>query len=154
MIAQTGASLVLSSSWQSVPTGFVQVNTLLEEHGIPACVGQTVENGSTGLGAQRRATEISQWVASHEKLCSGGWVAIDDLDLGRFLPAANFVRTEAEVGLTDEHARQAIELLGGPDATLPSLPSAPKKPAGFKFLITRDELQRELLRATSVQQPA
>lgn len=145
---------MLSSSWQSVPTGCAQVNALLEEHGIPACVGQTVENGSTGLGAQRRATEISQWVAAHEKLCSGGWVALDDMDLGRFLPASNFVRTEAEVGLTDEHAQRAIELLGGPDATLPSPLSAPKKPSGFKFLITRDELQREMLRATSVQQPA
>ena len=74
-------------------------------------------------------------------------MALDDMELQPHLPAGSCVRTEAESGLTEEDARHAVRLLGGPDPSLPPLPDAPKSPGAFNVLVTRGEMQREMMRA-------
>lgn len=151
IVEQTGASIVLSSSWQSVPTTCAQVNAALERNGLPICIDKTVETNArgispTGAGEAARSSEIMRWVGAHPDLCAGGWVALDDMDLQAHLPAGRFVRTEAEGGLTDANATLAVSHLGGSDASLLPLPPPPAKP-GFNIVVTRGEVQREMMRA-------
>ena len=134
VVQQTGASIVLSSSWQATPTSLGTVNAALQANGIPPCVSTTVEPSATGrsrpaTSENGRAKEILAWVAAHPDACSGGWVAVDDMGLACRLPTDNFV------------------LLGGPDASVPPLPPPPSKPGGFNSIVTRGEMQRDMMRA-------
>ena len=152
IIAQTGASIVLSSSWQATPQSLAQVNAALQMNGVPACSDKTVPTNAAGMapagaGESNRAREILDWVDGHSDACRDGWVALDDMDLLRFMPPDAFVRTQAESGLTEADAREAIQILGGRDASLPPLAPAPAKPGGFNVLVTRGEMQREMMRA-------
>ena len=152
IISQTGAAIVLSSSWQGTPTHMAQVNAALEANGIPHCVGNTVKPNAagcsrTGAGEAARASEILEWVATNPALCAGGWVALDDLDLRTALPSNRFVRTNAADGLVDRDARAAVELLGGPIAGATLQSPLPSKPGGFNCLVTRGEMQRDAIRA-------
>eukprot|EP00966_Prymnesium_polylepis_P163056 3768536-Prymnesium_polylepis.1 len=152
VVGQTGASIILSSSWQGTPGSRAQVDAALQANGIPCCIGQTVEPNAAGAarvgtGEETCASEIKRWAVKHPEQCSGGWVAIDDLDLTRFLPPKSFVRTQAEEGLTQDGAKCAVESLGGPDTSLPPLPPPPQKPGGFNILVTRGEMQRDMIRA-------
>ena len=148
IVGQSGAAIVLSSSWQAHPACRAQVDVALRANGLPPCADCTRSHGGrTASGARGRADEIREWVAAHRERCAGGWVALDDLDLSPHLPADAFVHTEAEAGLTEADARRAVELLGGPDATLPPLPSPPRSGTGFNVIVTRGEIQRELMRS-------
>ena len=118
IVEQTGAAIVLSSSWQGLPSTVAKVNAALETHGLPRVSAQTVcpnEAGyaATGADARSRASEIIRWVEANADQCTGGWVAIDDMHLQRLLPGGNFVRTEAELGLTEANAWSAVMMLGG-----------------------------------------
>ena len=147
IVQQTGAAIVLSSSWQGTPAALAQVNAALERNGIPVCIDTTVSNGRAATLPANRAGEIKSWVEAHAQQCLGGYVVVDDMDLHAFLPPGTFVRTEDEVGLTEADAMRAIQLLGGPDKSLPPLPPPPRKPGGFNVLVTRGEMQREMMRA-------
>ena len=126
IVEQTGASIVLSSSWQVTPALRAHADAALQASGLPSCIGQTVQPAGdsevlrVGSGNDFRVAEIWRWTVAHATECSGGWVALDDLDLN--LPSENFVRTGAERGLTDADAQKAVRLLGGPDHSLPKLP--------------------------------
>ncbi len=147
IVQQTGAHIVLSSSWQSIPSTYAQVNAALERNGLPTCVDKTVGGGPTRAGESARAHEIAAWVAANPASCAAGYVAIDDLDLAPHLARGTFVRTEAESGLTEADAMRAIDLLGGPDPSVAPLPPPPHKPGGFNVVVTRGEVQRDMMRA-------
>jgi hypothetical protein len=155
IVEQTGASIVLSSSWQATPHQRRQVDSALQANGIPSTASQTVEIPNprpssivrVGKTDTYRAGEIKAWIKRHVQECAAGWVALDDLDLQHFLPTGRFVRMEAEAGLTDRDAEAAIQLLGGPDPAAPPLPPPPHNPGGFNLLVSRGEMQREMLRA-------
>ena len=62
-----------------------------------------------------RAVEIRAWLTSAQAT-EDAWVAIDDMDLavpapGRALPAARFVLTDDENGLTRPKAEEALAKL-------------------------------------------
>ena len=138
---------VVCGKWGRSPAALAQVNAALERNGIPVCIDTTVSNGRAATLPANRAGEIKSWVEAHAQQCSGGYVVVDDMDLHAFLPPGTFVRTEDEVGLTEADAMRAIQLLGGPDKSLPPLPPPPRKPGGFNVLVTRGEMQREMMRA-------
>ena len=149
IVEQTGAALVLSSSWQSSRQSAELVDAALRMNGLPPCVDQTVAPDARGRASPSgeeagRADEIRRYVEAHPERCAGGWVAVDDTDLNL---AGHFVRTDASSGLTPADADAAIRVLGGPDARAPPLPPPPPKPGGFNVLVTRGEVQREMMRA-------
>ena len=131
IVEQTGASIVLSSSWQGLPSTVAKVNAALEANGLPHIVAQTVTPNAagyarTGSDAKSRAREISRWVQANTEMCAGGWIAIDDMHLQRLLPGGNFVRTEADIGLTDANAWSAVMMLGGPTCLPPPTHGTPR----------------------------
>lgn len=163
IIEQSGALLVLSSSWQSTAISTAEVESALRRWGIPSFDGRrTVSNGSAGGGEHHRAREIASWVERNSALCTGGWVCIDDLDLlsvappPRLVPLIDtdhFVHTSSETGLTAADADRAVALLGGPDTRAPPLPPPQHDDADgddarpAKVQRTRGEVQRDMIRA-------
>eukprot|EP00966_Prymnesium_polylepis_P053820 1243910-Prymnesium_polylepis.1 len=146
IVEPTGASIVLSSSWQVTPALRAHADAALQASGIPSCIGQTVhptgdgEVARVGSGNDFRVAEIWRWMVAHPTECRDGWVALDDLDLN--LPSQNFVRTSAERGLTDADAQKAVRLLGGPDHSVPKLPP-PRARAGEP--LTKGEVLRAMI---------
>ena len=124
VIEQTGASIILSSSWQGTASSRGQLDSALQANGIPSCVGRTCADSKTGASETCRAAEIKRWVSLHPELCADGWVAIDDLDLQRFLPD-RFVRTSAEDGLTQVHGVVVRSLLYAHARTHPLIHHSP-----------------------------
>ena len=147
IVGETGAAIVLSSSWQSSEASLAMVNRALRTNGLPTVVDKTLPSGATATSEEGRAREIARWVETHADQCSGGWVVLDDMDVQPHLPAGHVVRTRAESGLTDRDAELAVELLGGPDKSLPPLPSPPKKPGALNVSVTRGERDRDMMRA-------
>lgn len=149
IVEATGASIVLSSSWQSSECNRLEAQGALARWGLPPFSGRTVRTVA-GVGALARATEIWEWVQSNAERVAGGWVALDDLDLcaegvkpfmrPKVASAleGHFVRTAADRGLAEADAARAIELLGGRDSSAPKLvapaaaPEAPRSRAASR----------------------
>ena len=111
VVASSGASLVLSSSWQATPAMTSLVNEELERHGMPACVDRTAPPGrSPSSSVAGRCTEIRRWLAAHPEVES--WVALDDLPLDAL--GDRFVHVDGDVGLAASDATDALhQLLSG-----------------------------------------
>jgi nitrite reductase/ring-hydroxylating ferredoxin subunit/uncharacterized SAM-binding protein YcdF (DUF218 family) len=141
ILDETGASLVLSSSWQCTPLGLAQVDAELSKHGIPSCIDRTVADGKAGVGEAPRAREIVGWAARNADKCAGGCLALDDLDLltvaspppscEPLLPSKgiHFVHVDEDIGLTPADAKRAIAMLGRAASGPPSAPAAPLAPS-------------------------
>jgi len=115
ILRETGAYLVISSSWRQNP---VLVSFLLQRLGKDAEVrwlGSTpnlVADETTGgiaLNANR-GEEIETWLRTNSRRGVRRFVILDDrndMDNVRH----NLVRTDADEGLTDNQADEAIQLL-------------------------------------------
>ncbi|KAJ1489873.1 hypothetical protein T484DRAFT_1885069 [Baffinella frigidus] len=103
VVRQTQARIVLSSTWRETARGRRCVDAQLERQGMPASIGCTPRfNGG-------RPKEILAWVAKHR--LTGGWVAVDDLDMGGKLPPGHFVKTDPRRGFTKEDGARVCAML-------------------------------------------
>lgn len=121
----SGARVVLSSAWRSLPGGKQAVNWVLQKWGLPP-----VYSCTPGEGADRRVEHIWSWLAQHRDEVVG-YAVVDDMDLSeesdatgfRTQPsciAGHFVRTPGNVGLTSGHVSRLLAKL----QKEPTLPAA------------------------------
>ncbi len=105
IIDATGAKIVISSTWRKYKDS---MNYLLGEMGkefASHIVGQTPV-----LEGQPRANEVDAWLSEHPEVTK--FIVIDDNDsenLEKF--GGSFVLTKMSYGLTEEIAKQCIDLL-------------------------------------------
>lgn len=109
VLAETGATLVLSSTWRLV-ADYVQT---LRDFGLP------IDDTTPVLETSNRGEEITAWLRLHPE---ADVIAIvdDDDDAGDCELYPRLVQTTWQRGLQPEHATKLIRLLGrSAGATLP-----------------------------------
>lgn len=119
IIDETGADIVISSSWKSF--GFTDLENIWQERCLPGTViGITPNSVSDELLLNAdldkmelfhiRGEEIKEWLSKHGKNVSN-YVIIDDVD--NMLPEQqkHFIQTNPEMGLTEDIALLAINIL-------------------------------------------
>lgn len=112
IVDQTGASIVLSSTWREEPSSLRAVNAKLREHGLADCVGCTGAALDESDHRRRRGREIMDVVGKTPGLA--GYVVLDDSDLTLGtdeLDRAHFCRTDMGRGLTEADVHRAIGML-------------------------------------------
>lgn len=130
----TGAKVVISSDWVADPAEYPRICQMLVYHGLePEIVGQTTQPLGHHIG--ERATHIQNWL--DERPVVTNYVILDDMRLAvghhrehwaqyprsivnpeskLFVPDIpgmidHFVWVDANVGVTDENADEAIAIL-------------------------------------------
>jgi hypothetical protein len=124
VVKQTGACVVLSTTWRLVAESRVVIEQRLCERRIdvvgatPVAAADADCTGPDGVFSQavERAIEIANWLRSAKIGADAAWVAIDDLDLagggeGRRVRTEQFVHTDDEHGLTVAKAEEAVAKL-------------------------------------------
>ncbi|RNF07445.1 hypothetical protein TraAM80_03421 [Trypanosoma rangeli] len=112
IILETGAKIVLSTSWRMSEFGRQEVAKQLIAHNIPTYISCTPY-----LNGKSRAVEILSWIeANKERYNIVNFVAIDDINLPATAPNRAFfsnhsVTTNAFTGLTEANAKEAVRLL-------------------------------------------
>lgn len=108
VIGETGAKIVLSSSWRDVPhlerklVGDMVFHTL---DGVDA----RHEDGSTKRLWTTRGDEIAEWLGRHPEVTRYAIVDDDSDMLPEQLPY--FVQTSTQIGLTKNHITSLIRIL-------------------------------------------
>ena len=102
------ASVVLSSTWRTLPGPFQRVKDAFKVFSIPF-IGATPDLFPDG----NRIDEIVFWIEQNKP---DNWVVIDDWDLNNFPNAtadfnAHFVQTDERLGLERSDAEKAISIL-------------------------------------------
>ena len=111
IIKETGAKVVLSSTWRLYKDLVKDIeNNLCPEVEI---VGQTPDSresiGGIFIG-RTRGDEIKAWIDMNGPVSN--FAIIDDTsDMGKYLLTPNFFKTEFDIGLTEEIADQIIKHL-------------------------------------------
>lgn len=100
VLEDTGAKVVLSSSWRNLQGG----REFVEECGIPII-------DETDNGPGKRGDQIQRWLDSHPEVETYAIVDDDSDMLDHQLP--HFVLTEFETGLTKQAAYRLAYKLGG-----------------------------------------
>ena len=123
IVAATGADIVLSSSWKN---GWFQSNGLLfEQAGLANHAkylirhlykkGKLVLRDKTPNSYRGGGYEIKFWLKTHPE--TKAWVILDDEEWHDFYEydeiMRHWVKTDYDVGLTDEDATAAIQILKG-----------------------------------------
>ena len=119
IIDETGADIVISSSWKSF--GLSGLEEMWQDRGLPGkLIGITPNSVSDEMLLNAdldhmelfsiRGMEIKEWLTKHGKRVSQ-YAIIDDMN--NMLPDQQpyFIQTNSEVGITDEDAERAIEIL-------------------------------------------
>ena len=107
IVSATGAKIILSSDWRydrepPYDADFLELKNKLLEHGIKI-------HGYTPIYyGQDRGFEINAWLNSHPKVKK--FVILDDR-CDMFPVKHRLVRTDPNIGLTDEDVEEAIWLL-------------------------------------------
>lgn len=106
VLKETGASIVVSSTWRYMYKTVEELDGLLTLHGLPSgsVIGLTPYKMSS-----TRGQEILFWLNDNPSCTE--WVAIDDSSDMEPLPQERVVKTEWTVGLQAEHADKMIEIL-------------------------------------------
>lgn len=101
IIEETGAEVILSSSWRLLDKDMEHVRTQLAPYGI-------VIADRTGNENAPRGEQIAAHLARHPEITD--YVVLDDED---HMDAVrdHFVQTTFDEGLQDEHVQRAIEIL-------------------------------------------
>lgn len=118
VVQATGAEIVLSSAWRSIPGGVAAVNKALKRWDMQAIADCTSSSGAS------RVDQIWSWLAEHRHEVDG-YAVVDDMDLsvemgrhGCSQPSAikeHFVRTPSSVGLSSSHvARLCLKMSQAP----------------------------------------
>jgi hypothetical protein len=122
VLTQSGASIVLSSTWRDNDLGKRLLARGFAAVGIPC----DVVVGATPLQGLPRIDEIKAWLASRAPECER-WVAVDDMNLLADAPelGAHVVRTSIDAGLTAEAAEECVAKLAAPPRPPVPPPVAP-----------------------------
>lgn len=122
VIDETGAHIVISSSWRGYGAGAVRKwRAMFNVYGWrnAPVIGETPDlaaKQSNGIYvAMKRGEEVAAWIKAHGHVVDR-FVCVDDGD--DFLPDQPLVLTDMETGLTDEAAAKCIELLGNENESL------------------------------------
>jgi hypothetical protein len=109
ILAETNASILLTTSHKSKYTA-AQWRNFLKARGINA---RKIDRLPDNLIQANRREEILGWYAEHPRSLRGTVIIDDDKQLGALPPdlKERLVLTSSSVGLTDEHAQQAISIL-------------------------------------------
>lgn len=113
ILVETGARLVLSSSWRYlILSGAMTLpgfEYLLRTHGVAkdCLAGHTCADEDTA----ERGGQIRRWLAEHRSVTA--WAALDDMPLELGGDGWRHVQTDARVGLTDADATNVIRILRG-----------------------------------------
>mmetsp|Transcript_32283 Transcript_32283/g.92961 ORF Transcript_32283/g.92961 Transcript_32283/m.92961 type:complete len:177 (+) Transcript_32283:255-785(+) len=130
IIAQTGASIVLSSEWRRTEVMKNSIGMVLRSCDCPQLRDSTrvfsvrpelQRSDPAIVWCERRAREIAAWLKQHTEVTS--WVAVDDLDFnwadsvrasGTPLMKCRSVLTDPKRCLTEEDAEKAVKILLNP----------------------------------------
>jgi hypothetical protein len=104
VVAETGAEIVLSSTWRVDPRDRALVEAALKRNGM------SVMDSTPNLGG-RRSDEISKWLAGAPHVES--FAILDDIDDAGFGMGSSFFQTDPEVGLTVDIARKVSSHFNG-----------------------------------------
>lgn len=122
LIDETGAKVVLSSSWRygwvnataedlvkdnPIYQDFCELRDLLKEYGIVLSYKTRTE-----MSVPSRATEILGFLKGWGGEEIENYVILDDEPYTSILEK-NWVKTETEIGLTEEHLNKALRILKG-----------------------------------------
>lgn len=99
VVSETGAQIVVSSSWRDVLT-IDELRDIFSSYGLDAEI-----IGTTPPGHVRRDA-IERWLAAHSEISR--YVVLDDFDLDVW---AEHVRTDVNEGMSNDDATRAIEVL-------------------------------------------
>lgn len=106
IVAQSGADVVVSSTWRYGKTAS-ELQEMLEAEGFS---GRVVDTTPTGTPGSSRGEEISAWLAEHDV---SRYVIIDDhVDVGDL--RSHLVQTQPAQGLQSTDARRVIAILMHP----------------------------------------
>lgn len=118
IINQTNCKLVISSAWRyMILNGAMSIKGfeyLLRTHGINCenrIIGITREDYDMFM--DERGIQILELVTSLKVTNEVKYVVVDDLDLGISAAGHPFVKTESDIGLTLDNAKEIIKLLNG-----------------------------------------
>lgn len=114
IVNETGAKIILSSTWRKYPNFIGHLKNRMEEleSGFSEfIIGKTPILVSSVYDIYgKRNEEIMDWISANEKL--ENFVVLDDVDL-KLLDTfgEKFIQTNASLGLLDEHVDRAIQIL-------------------------------------------
>ena len=108
LVKSSKAKIVLSSSWRMYPENRFKLARTLRYKGLKISSSTPVIDG----GDQRtRQQEIEQWLKEHPEVTD--YVILDDIPDYFSKPLADhLVVCDPEVGLTEDKAAEALEILG------------------------------------------
>lgn len=111
ILRETGAHIVLSSTWRKMPSLLPHLWKNIGEHYTRRVVGQTpvMEKPTEGglLHAPERGVEIQAWL--DQNLVDQFVIIDDDADMAHLLP--HLVQTDNRLGLTEVEAKEIIRRL-------------------------------------------
>ena len=105
IVDQTGAKIVLSSTWRLCDRDYQLVDKRLREFGM-SLMGRT-----PSLSGKKRGDEIRAWLHEHTEVKN--FVILDDEGDMREFKYTNLVRTDPMIGLRSPWAREAVRILNG-----------------------------------------
>lgn len=105
LVDETGALLILSSSWRKIPESRRNLERQLEQHGMWIA-------DSTPCKGGERGDEITAWFSMIPSAQKCRYVILDD-DSDMTVHMKHLVQTSFDTGLTREHVDKAIKILMG-----------------------------------------
>eukprot|EP00933_Yihiella_yeosuensis_P070832 TRINITY_DN7899_c0_g1_i2.p1 TRINITY_DN7899_c0_g1~~TRINITY_DN7899_c0_g1_i2.p1 ORF type:complete len:435 (-),score=163.36 TRINITY_DN7899_c0_g1_i2:131-1435(-) len=127
IMEKTSATVVLSSEWRHSDTLLKALTSIFGKNKLRVWSAVTASDRKLGKGsdalrcfAERRAEEISDYLATHEEV--SGWVVLDDINLSMGDDARkgntkvmgpHHVQTLPLIGLTKGNAKTAVRILNG-----------------------------------------
>ena len=107
VIRETGAKIVVSSSWRNL---FPEVDEILKRNGVE---GEIIGHTPSKMSLYHRGGEIALWLDDTDYPVDTIAIVDDESDMHHLMPY--LVQTTWQNGLQDEHADRLIEMLSVPN---------------------------------------
>lgn len=109
LVDETGAKIVLSSTWRKDEKGLNKLRSVLKYRGL-AIHDVTLDLAEQPNGERAyRGNEIQEWLDRHPEVVN--YVILDDDSDMRDSQLRNFVQTDGMIGLTETLVYRAIQIL-------------------------------------------
>lgn len=110
----TDAKIIVSSSWRiGYLAEWADVVIHLHNIGVKGFILGRTPWSKHDSDMDTRGKEIEAWLKSHPNENVESFVILDDSELGLDSLNNNFVRTDFQKGMQDNHVERAIEILNG-----------------------------------------